>query len=136
MGYDPGTFNQIMQISQYGTSANQNATPVTLSKFQNYYLVYTSLNTTSSYKIRIKGTTTQGYGYRIDTTDKRDIFTIGDIVEINSVKYSVKEIVTPAFTADSGKILSPQLISDNPIDVFPSTKRVYRFDISININEI
>jgi hypothetical protein len=133
MPYKPGTYN--LELNQASYQADQGPN-ITIPVLDNYDIFYTSVNTKSNGKIRLPGTTTEGPGYRIDIADKRDILAVNDKVKIGSTVYGVKEVVTPEFSPDTGKILSPQLISDNPIEVFPATKRTYRFDISININDV
>lgn len=135
MAYNPGTYQEVLSTSYYvGT------TEVATQKFNQYNVLYSSVNTKPNGKVRLINTSTEGPGYRIDVADARNIFQIGDIITVTvggtPTVLSVKEIVTPEFTADSGKILSPQIITNDPIEVNPPTKRTYRFDISININEI
>ena len=133
MAYNPGSFQEVFSVSQYQATTG---TSVTKPALNSYNIFYTSLNTKSHGKVRLVSTTTEGPGYRLDVADKRDIVAVNDEVTIGSTVYKVRELVTPEIAPDSGKIVSPQNISDSPIDVFPSTKRTYRFDISININDV
>jgi hypothetical protein len=133
MAYNPGSFQESLSISQYQATTG---TSVTKPALNSYNIFYTSLNTKPNGKVRLVSTATEGPGYRVDVADKRDIVAVNDEVTIASTVYKVRELVTPEIAPDSGKIVSPQNINDSPIDVFPSTKRTYRFDISININDI
>ena len=133
MAYKPGFYQEDLISTVYQVTQG---TAVTKTDLNSYNIFYTSLNTKANGKVRLISSTTEGPGYRIDIADKRDIVAVGDEVKVGSTAYKVRELVTPPFTPDTGKILSPQIISDNPIEVFPSTKRTYRFDISININEV
>ena len=136
MAYTPGYYSQQLNIPNFYTTS-QNTFDVTYNSTKGGYSIYwASLNTDKNGRIKRIGASTEGAGYRIDVNDERDIFTLGDQVTINSKKYTVQEIVTPPFTPNSGKMVATQNITDNPIEVFPSTKRTYRFDISININEV
>jgi hypothetical protein len=133
MAYNPGSFQESLSISQYQATTG---TSVTKPALNSYNIFYTSLNTKPNGRVRLVSTNLEGTGYRVDVADKRDIVAVNDEVTIASTVYKVRELVTPEIAPDSGKIVSPQNISDSPIDVFPSTKRTYRFDISININDV
>lgn len=137
MPYIPGYYNQLLDVPNFYTTSQEIYDVSYNSRGGTGYKIYwASLNTDKNGRIKRIGASTEGAGYRIDVNDERDIFTLGDEVTINSKKYTVQEIVTPPFTPNSGKIVATQNITDNPIEVFPSTKRTYRFDISININEV
>jgi hypothetical protein len=150
MAYGPGILNEILDFPYFATDkqndlilmyeslviSSQSGGEIPYYSRSRYETSWVSMNTKYNGKIKLINTNLEGPGYRIDVNDERDIFSVGDIVSINDKQYKIAEIVTPEFTPKTGKILSPQNISDTPIEVFPSTKRTYRFDISININEI
>jgi hypothetical protein len=133
MAYNPGSFQESLPKLEYQATTGKSVTKPALNS---YNIFYTSLNTNLNDRVRLVSTNLEGSGYRVDIADKRDIVAVNDEITIANTVYKVRELVTPEIAPDSGKIVSPQNISDSPIDVFPSTKRTYRFDISININDV
>lgn len=88
-------------------------------------------------KVAINASGTQiQTGYRVDLSDAIDVFKIGDTINIGNTNYAVKRIVYPDIDKTTGKVVSFQNIETSPVEVYPSTKRSYRFDISININDL
>lgn len=107
---------------------------VSAPKLDNYNVFYTVLSNYNGF-IPLEGGVYKRAGYFIETSDDSSIFDVGDTVKIGSTNYEVLDVTKPQINSNTGKLLSFQDISSDPIVVDPSTSRTYTFFISINISE-
>lgn len=108
-----------------------------------YELYYTSLNTGIGsggilpISVWINEEKTQyKEGFRIDLSDVRNALNVGDKLTIDGTEYTVQRKFTPTIDPVNTKYVAFKNIADTPLDASPDTFRIYRFDISININEL
>jgi len=109
----------------------------------NYEIYYTSLNTGIGsggllpVSVWINEEKTQyKQGFRIDISDVRTVLNVGDTLTIDGVEYTVQRKFTPNIDPVNAKYVAFKNIADTPLETSPDTFRIYRFDISININEL
>jgi hypothetical protein len=133
MAYNPGQFQESLTSTQYHSTT----TDVVSIKQNNYNAFYSSLNTSPTGKIQVKSDGTIQEGYRVDISDVKDVFAVGDIIQIAGLTYTVKEVVKPELDTNTGKYVSPIILGEeNALPVFPDTERSYLIDITVRKDQL